>query len=1486
MAGALEREIGDVLDDRYRLLRRLGRGGFGDVWRAEELLPDGTPLREVALKLLRPDLASASDWAAEARIIASLPHPALVTVYAAGLIPGDPPQPFVAMELLIGDALNEWVARGQRVPWRRVLSWACQTASALDVIHRAGVVHLDLKPANLFLDAEGKLKVLDFGIARQGGQQREQSASVLPELEGDDMSTAAFMVAVEEEHAHTSARHGGTGTVTRSVVGTPGFMAPEIFEDGEATPAADAYALAACIVQLCTGQLPQDIGPRPASQEQTAMQTWYAEVQHATVRGLLRDLASNHVLPDALVALVRRWLTLDPVARQVSAGDLGQQLEAVWQRPWADRTDNPYKGLEPYGPKDEGWLLGRAGDASRFALELQSAPCLLLHAPGGSGLTSLVLAGIIPELARAFADGRDDWSAIHLDLTHASEEDIDHANEQLDLALEHTSPRSHAAGSAVGIAIVADGLDHALTNPALRKRIASLTSRRAGVRLIAIASDDPQPIVGDGGVVAFRPWLRFVSGVPPGQAESFVKGHAAADSRNAIANDIRDELDSDASRLPFISLALQRWWTAVAKGDANGWQTIGGVMGALCQHADAVFTELAPRDRTLVEELLVRLVSGDGKARAADRTALVSRFDQPDEVDRLVGLLIKRRIVVSRRGELALAHPALAQRWRRLDDLRMRNIERLHFVEGLGESSSAWNDAGRPRSALWSARRLREFSALEDDIGPDLGDEERAFIVASRRGVRLRRIINAAIALAVIGAFIGAWSLERARERNQVLQKERLEQARRDEAIGRMVTRSRRTSDPYKRVALLSGAIAEDSSDPVLPLELYEAAKALPRADFLALDPLPRPAFPWGKRWLIGGDSHIEIYDFEPLAGAEWAPMIFRFRPHVQDMYDYVPFEFDSAFVTRGLGGELRVWRLREQGQIELAAVAPIRCMRGQTTVLVAARAPVIACNTGEGLARWDLRKPEAAQVDPFQGRALDISPDGEWVAAARLKTVVLWHGASGKRHEFQSTAAPSVARFSPRDPLLALGWAAAVEVLEFTPDGIASPLLKRDTLVSDTVDMAWSSGGLDLAVCDYSGSAEWLYLRDGDARDPADGPRPREQRPCEGGSHEWPKRLYHVRDYGELMQRAPHLGPRQWRGGWQTEDKKVITRDLVMFDEADARAINLLQFQGRPKKGASGSDSVLAVSRDGDGRSVWQVGDDIVFYDDASNVQLMRRGRLLASCDDGRLVSWRRDEQHWTVFEARHDRDLFTVKRRPGFILGSDPECQRIYFQWHDGTLATVPIDGSSKERQPTVAPAPGDGFVLGGYVYDARPSHAGDGVSAGLWLALSSGAVVRADATGNLTAYGHANPRATALGDGPTPGTLLFADATGVTLRSPKTPDEHVLGPIIEREWEDLLVNDEMLLLASAHGLALLDMKRKEIVGELETPPRGRIARWGDEGSVLLWPYSFMGPARGDVIPFGPGLAQKLAAAVSNLAAKLDDDLRPRTVLTRKRH
>jgi hypothetical protein len=594
-------------------------------------------------------------------------------------------------------------------------------------------------------------------------------------------------------------------------------------------------------------------------------------------------------------------------------------------------------------------------------------------------------------------------------------------------------------------------------------------------------------------------------------------------------------------------------------------------------------------------------------------------------------------------------------------------------------------------------------------------------------------------------------------------------------------------------------------------------------------------------------------------------------------MYDFVPIPFDTSFITRGLDGQLKVWRLRAEGQVGLAAVSPMKCVRGLSAVLVAERAPVVACTTPEGLARWDLRTPGKVVRDGFQGRALHLSPDGEWLAAARLRKVLLWSAKTRQRHEFDAEEAPSLARFSPRDPLVALVRPDTVEIFDLRAD-TPQKLFTADTLITDPVGGRWSAGGVDFAVCNYEGDGDWIYLREGGRADRDEAP-PADRRPCRQRRKQWPKTLDRVSDYGDMVSKR-NLGPRVYEGGWMLEDRRVVTRDLVIFDAIDPSLDKLLEVRHRPKGQPDIGDSVAAVMRDGDKAVAWQVGTNVRIHDVDGSELLRRKGHLLARCPDGRLLAWRHDDdRNWELFGVRNDVKLRTIKRHPGFVLGADPDCKKVFFQWLDGQLAYVDVaGGAGTPAEPTPLLAGGGGFVVDGYVYDVRPSKTG-GATSGLWMALSSGGMIHVDGNASVTAFGHATPRAAAMGDGPRPGELLFADQTGVVLRSVPSKDkvagkdQLLLAATARQQWEDMRVlpDGKTLLLSHSHGLALLDMKRQAVIHELDTPNRGRLAHWDDQGSILVWPFSFQGQPRGLVVPIGVERARKVGAAASNLRATL---------------
>ncbi|MBI4956964.1 MAG: serine/threonine protein kinase [Myxococcales bacterium] len=1525
-AASRAREAGDVLEGRYRLVGRIGQGGFGDVWRAEELLPDGSALREVALKLLRVDIAETQDWTEEARIIASFRHPALVTIYSAGILRLDADTPFVAMELLRGDTLAEPIARKERVAWRRVLWWARETAAALDEIHRAGVVHLDLKPSNLFLTEEGQLKVLDFGIAQRGRTRREEPARPAarvatpapepPAPSPDAMSTAEFVVEQERRAAAAARTREVMGTRTssgsRTVVGTPGFMAPEIFEGGEPSAAADAYALAACIVQLATGDLPQRVGPRPTgSADPSAARVWFSEVQAATVRGYLRELAADAAgLPVALVALCKRWLALDPLARGVERGGLRAQLDVVWACPhgWGG---NPYRGLEPYRPEDEGKLFGRAEDAARLGRELCDQPAVVLQGVGGVGLRSLAVAGIVPELARAFADDRDDWQAVVVELGKAPDSALAAALAPLVGELE-TDPESRPAASArpaepepgpgdasgwlellrawaseahTGAALVLVGLERVLEVPAHRSRrlealVTGLAAGVPGLRLLATLPEDRtvEILRRDALGTAVRPFLRFLGPPPAGAVRDMVLAPLKASGvqlgdLDAVTHELRAELLRDETRLPLVSLALAAFWQSAGAAqalDGARWQALGGLVGIVARHAEAVFAALEPHEQHVAAGLLLRLVSADGHACAVEERAIASAFDDVASFPSVRDTLLAARLLVRQRGRLRLGHDRLPEVWRRLVDLRLENVERLGFLEELRDTARRWVEGGHRKEELWRGYQLAEIR--RHGVADELSDDETAFVEASRRAARLRWGMRGLAAVLVLAAAVGAVALEAAVSARAAAHERARRDAEQRELVSRMVTRSRRASDPYVRVAYLAAAIREGTDDPVLPLELWRDASDLPRAEFLSLERVAKPSFPWNQRWLLGGagSSTLTVFDFTPVEDAPWGPVIHRFRPHPQGVDEYVAFPFTSAFVTRGLDGALRVWELRRAGAIVLAAESPMRCARGVNAVLVAERAPVVACATAEGLARWDLRKPESADVDAFEGRLLHLSSDGSWLAAARGRSVVFWQPSGRRRVELEVAEVVTAARFSPRDPVVAVLGATEVGVYELDAKG--ARLAASRPVERDTFDLAWHERGLDVGVCGHGARARWYYLRKGPRapEDPAPDPK---TWPCGAPRPGQPPHLTGLDDYGDLLGEGRNLGPRIYPNGWRLADGKLVTADLVVFDPASSGARRLLSFRGRSEAGVSEKpalgESAASVARTGPDEVVWQVGSELrVYRVDGTRARTIQNAHLLAPCPDGRLLAWRkRDAATWELFAARHDTALRTVPREPAFFVGADPDCRSVFLQRTSGELVAVdPADASAPPRTLDTA----GGFVLGGYAYQARPSAARGGLAAGLWLGLSSGAIVRVvGGTGEVKPYGHATPRATALADGPEPGELLFADDTGIVLRAPGARDRSVLDGSSGDEWEDLLLlpRHRALMATTAHSVAVVDLDRHELAVRQPTPPRGRLAPWDEEGSVLVWSEEFMGAPQGEVVPVGPALAGAVANAVSNL-------------------
>lgn len=205
--------IGELFADRYQIEKELGSGGMGKVFLANDSLLEGTP---VALKILSGslsrDTAYSKQFLREIQVARQVTHPNIARTFEAGIVNG---QLYFTMELVRGGELTQLLGRGG-MPVNHALPMIQQICAGLAAIHEAGVVHGDLKPANLMLATDGRVKISDFGIAR--GAEMQQGRS--------------------------------------EIVGSPQYMAPEIWRGDGASARSDLYALGIILYEIVTGRSP------------------------------------------------------------------------------------------------------------------------------------------------------------------------------------------------------------------------------------------------------------------------------------------------------------------------------------------------------------------------------------------------------------------------------------------------------------------------------------------------------------------------------------------------------------------------------------------------------------------------------------------------------------------------------------------------------------------------------------------------------------------------------------------------------------------------------------------------------------------------------------------------------------------------------------------------------------------------------------------------------------------------------------------------------------------------------------------------------------------------------------------------------------------------------------------------------------------------------------------------------------------------------
>src|ERR1700739_1420255 len=295
----------------YEVVAQIGAGGMGEVYKAN----DPKLGRDVALKVLPDAFAHdperLSRFQREAKMLASLNHPNIATIYGLEHSNGTH---FLIMELVTGETLADRIKREGPVPLEKALKIAVQIAEALEAAHERNIIHRDLKPANVKVTPEGKVKVLDFGLAKAfAGDPANEDSSNSPTL-----SAAA--------------------TMQGTILGTAAYMSPEQARGKACDKRTDIWAFGCVLYELLTG--------KQAFHGETT-----TEILAAVLRGEPDWQALPETTPSTVRALLRRCLQKDVNKRCRDAGDMRLEIEEALAAPaTADFTAAaPTKGVRTLG---------------------------------------------------------------------------------------------------------------------------------------------------------------------------------------------------------------------------------------------------------------------------------------------------------------------------------------------------------------------------------------------------------------------------------------------------------------------------------------------------------------------------------------------------------------------------------------------------------------------------------------------------------------------------------------------------------------------------------------------------------------------------------------------------------------------------------------------------------------------------------------------------------------------------------------------------------------------------------------------------------------------------------------------------------------------------------------------------------------------------------------------------------------------------------
>ena len=797
---ATQRQVGlkpKEMVDHYRIIRPLGAGGMAEVYLARDTVLG----RKVALKIVHPKSTEKKEaiehFLFEAKATARFNHPHIVSIYSVGVASD---VPYIALEYLEGQTLRERLEQ-ERLSLKESIRIAKAIAQALEAAHEKAILHRDLKPDNVMLARDGRLRVLDFGLSQ---------------LLGDPDKARA------DEPGHKVIKT--SSVIPKKIEGTPAYMAPEQWKAEKIGPPADVWALGLILYEMLDARHPYHDVPD--------MHVLASRV--ASSDPVPKPASQVHISYD-LMELLTQCLSKHP-AQRPTAKEVVQELDQLLMTDQQEKLEgmSPFRGLVPFEEEHSSLYFGREAEISSFVERLRHEPLVPIVGPSGAGKSSFVKAGVIPRLREKgplillqIRPGRDPFRALATRLMQAWNQPTSSmagSYGPMGSVQSHQLPGSSAENSGAGVDDLTKQLcenphelglwlnriseQHRAYVVLFVDQLEELCTLITEKDMAARSSADMTDVSAVVGVQA-----RFMQAITSAaddyeqpfrvivtlREEFLIRSMTSAKVRETLSRIMTLRKPSEKTLIEMLNRTLRTvgykfedYYLAqeLVKGVADSqssfsllqfagqilWQNrdeqrrvltwdayddMGGVTGALVQHADGVLKGLSKEEAIVAKKLFLRLVTEDKTRRIISRTDLLAGLGESAE--RVLKRLIESRLLnISRKkedqdeeGDCEIVHEALITQWGHLNSWIEESREELALLNQLRQAAQLWEKRGRRADDLWSKLALQETEAVIEQAR-DQGSLYSDFVLASKHQIRKRYLWLTSLTVCMLMVLLAA----------------------------------------------------------------------------------------------------------------------------------------------------------------------------------------------------------------------------------------------------------------------------------------------------------------------------------------------------------------------------------------------------------------------------------------------------------------------------------------------------------------------------------------------------------------------------------------------------------------------------------------------------------------------------------------------------------------------------------------------------------